>query len=62
LVFGKLDFLGMDPDENLIPIQVDQQGRMDVNHLQDTLNSLLEEGMIPFMVAATIGTTVLGWN
>lgn len=51
--------LGLGSD-NLILINVNHDGRMDVNHLKESISKAREEGATPFMVCATAGTTVLG--
>ncbi|XP_069961505.1 cysteine sulfinic acid decarboxylase isoform X2 [Cherax quadricarinatus] len=51
--------LGLGAD-NLLPVDVDEAGRMDVGHLRQRIKSAREEGAVPFMVCATAGTTVLG--
>jgi sulfinoalanine decarboxylase len=51
--------LGIGSD-NLYLVDVDSAGRMDVNHLRSEIERALSENALPFMVAATSGTTVLG--
>ncbi|KAG7156115.1 Acidic amino acid decarboxylase GADL1-like 3 [Homarus americanus] len=51
--------LGLGSD-NLILVNVDENGRMDVNHLKECITKAREEGGVPFIVCATAGTTVLG--
>lgn len=51
--------LGIGSD-NLYLVDVDSAGRMDVNHLRSEIERALSENALPFMVAATAGTTVLG--
>lgn len=52
-------FLGLGSD-NVYHVQVDERGRMDVDHLTSEIERAKAEGGQPFMVSATAGTTVLG--
>lgn len=45
---------------NLYLVNVDEAGRMDLNHLRSEIERALRENARPFMVSATSGTTVLG--
>ncbi|MBX9830999.1 aspartate aminotransferase family protein [Candidatus Babeliales bacterium] len=47
-------------ENNVVSVATNEQGRMRVDALEDALQQTLNEGKIPFFVAATIGTTVLG--
>lgn len=49
--------IGMD---NVVPVSVDEKGRMIAEHLEDQIRQSRADGAIPLMVAATSGTTVLG--
>lgn len=49
--------IGMD---NLVRVPANQQGQMDVAALEQAIVTALNHGKIPFLVAATSGTTVLG--
>jgi len=51
--------LGLGTDD-LIPVNTDELGRMDVAHLQKLVDEVVSEGAVPFCVIATSGTTVLG--
>ncbi|XP_066978276.1 cysteine sulfinic acid decarboxylase [Macrobrachium rosenbergii] len=46
--------------DNVVLVNVDDEGRMDINHLKQCIARSRQEGGIPFMVNATAGTTVLG--
>lgn len=49
--------IGMD---NVIPVSVDEKGRMIAEHLEDQIEQCRADGAVPLMVAATAGSTVLG--
>lgn len=51
--------LGIGTD-NLIKVEVDDHGRMRPDVLEQHIRKVLDEGGIPFFVAATAGTTVRG--
>lgn len=51
--------LGLGSD-NLVLVNVDEEGRMDVDHLKECIARTKQDGAIPFLVTATAGTTVLG--
>ncbi len=51
--------LGIGTD-NLIKLQTDSHGRMDLEDLEQQIVKAKEDGAIPFFVAATAGTTVRG--
>ncbi len=46
--------------EHLLKIPVDQHGRMQVDELERQIKRVVQEGGVPFWVAATAGTTVRG--
>ncbi len=46
--------------ENLVEVDVDASGRMDIEDLRVKLIACTSEGAVPLMVIATAGTTVLG--
>ncbi|ELU00176.1 hypothetical protein CAPTEDRAFT_151334 [Capitella teleta] len=54
---GALLGIGLD---NVINIKADDRGRMSVEDLESRIEQALAEGGVPFFVAATAGTTVLG--
>ena len=43
---------------NTYPVDVDQQGRMDLNHLRQEIQRALNENARPFMVSATAGKNI----
>lgn len=45
---------------NVYLINVDEGGRMDVNHLRQEIERAIKENAKPIMISATAGTTVLG--
>ncbi|KDR09499.1 Cysteine sulfinic acid decarboxylase, partial [Zootermopsis nevadensis] len=51
--------LGLGSD-NVYLVHCNSKGKMDVQHLEQQIQTALEEGAVPFMVSATAGTTVLG--
>ena len=46
--------------QHLLKIPVDNHGRMEVDELERQIKTVVEQGGIPFWVAATAGTTVRG--
>lgn len=52
-------FMGLGSD-NVYQIQVDDRGKLNVQHLEQEIQRARNEGAVPFMVSATAGTTVLG--
>ena len=46
--------------QNIIKVRCDAQGRMDPRALEDELSFARREGLTPFCIVATAGTTVLG--
>jgi len=51
--------MGLDT-RNLVRIKTDNQGRMDINHLRNSLDNCLIENKKIFAIVATLGTTVRG--
>ncbi|MBY0353909.1 hypothetical protein K2W90_06110 [Candidatus Babeliales bacterium] len=47
-------------ENNVVQVASNEQGRMRVDALENAIQKTLNDGKIPFFVAATIGTTVLG--
>lgn len=43
---------------NVYRVNVDQQGRMDLNHLREEINRAIRENARPFMVSATAGNNL----
>ncbi|XP_071151866.1 cysteine sulfinic acid decarboxylase-like [Mytilus edulis] len=52
-------FLGIGMD-NVLPIKTDDQGRMCPKALEETIQDCISKGVVPYMVNATAGSTVLG--
>ncbi|ERL93380.1 cysteine sulfinic acid decarboxylase [Dendroctonus ponderosae] len=52
-------FLGLGT-ENVHLVNTNSQGKMDPDHLEQLINTSLENGERPFMVSSTAGTTVIG--
>lgn len=52
-------FLGIGMD-NVLPIQTDDQGRMSPKALEETIQDCITKGIVPYIVNATAGSTVLG--
>ncbi len=46
--------------QNLVKVEVNDQGEMDMDHLEDNLKKVTQEGARPFFVCGTAGTTVRG--
>ncbi|XP_063590139.1 cysteine sulfinic acid decarboxylase-like [Penaeus indicus] len=51
--------LGLGAD-NLVLVNVDEEGRMDVDHLKECIARAKQDGALPFLVTATAGRQTLG--
>ncbi len=46
--------------QNLIPVKTDQQGRMDLEALDNAISNSIRDNKQPFFIGLTAGTTVIG--